>query len=142
MSPVPCSMCRQRKLGKLAAAYWAWFLADGTRSAWKLKYCADCALSNLGTVLKRMRSLDTGSTGYECLSCGIDSREDADPVYCTLYLPGKEPMELVMQMCGACASIFRGPIVENGERLPDRGGLVRGPSPTTTAWDALGLSPA
>lgn len=66
---------------------------------------------------------------------------DSDPMYLTLYLPGKEPMEYALQLDGACAARLRIPITESGERLPDRGGVVRGPSPSTSAWDALGLAP-
>lgn len=63
-------------------------------------------------------------------------------MYLTLYLPGKEPMEYALQLDGACAAKLRIPITTKGERLPDRGGLVRGPSPSASAWDALGLAPS
>jgi len=63
-------------------------------------------------------------------------------MYATLYLPGKEPREYAVQLCGACAAKLRIPIFDRGERLPDRSGVVRGPSPSlTSAWDALGLVP-
>jgi len=40
-------------------------------------------------------------------------------------------------MDGACAAKLRIPITSQGERLEDRGGVVRGPSPSTSDWDAL-----
>lgn len=81
------------------------------------------------------------SSVFACVSCGADASEDSDPVYCTLYLPKKEPMEYALQLDSACAAKLRIPITTRGERLPDRGGVVRGPSPDTSAWDRLGLSP-
>ena len=141
VSVFPCSVCRQRKPGKLATAYWAWFLADGERSAWKVRYCPADAQQALLSLLTTLRGQDGNENVFACISCGIDSSTDSDPMYLTLYLPGKEPMEYALQLCGACAVKLRGPIVGSGERLADRGGLVRGPSPSTSAWDAMGLSP-
>jgi hypothetical protein len=141
MSVFPCSNCRQRKPGKLATAYWAWFLADGERSAWKLRYCPACAEDALLKLLNQVRGMDGTSDVSACVSCGTNAAEDSDPIYLTLYLPGKEPMEYALQLDGACAARLRIPVTTHGERLPDRGGLVRGPSPSTSAWDALGLSP-
>ena len=142
MSVYPCSVCRQRKPGKLAAAYWAWFLADGERSAWKVRYCPACAQSDLLALLTSLRSMGESPNVFACISCGSDSTNDSDPMYLTLYLPGKEPQEYALQLDTACAAKLRIPITGHGERLADRGGLVRGPSPTITAWDALGLSPS
>ena len=141
MSVFPCSMCRQRKPGKLATAYWAWFLADASRSAWKLRYCPGCANESLSTLFSRLREMDGTSPVFACVSCGSDASQDSDPIYLTLYLPGWEPQEIALQLDGACAARLRIPITENGDRLPDRGGLVRGPSPSISAWDALGLAP-
>lgn len=142
MSVHPCSLCRQRKPGKLASAYWAWFLADGGRSAWKLRYCPACAPEALSIVLQASQQLAETLDVFGCVSCGTSCETDSDPMYLTLYLPGKEPMEYALQLDGACAARLRIPITESGERLPDRGGVVRGPSPSTSAWDALGLAPA
>lgn len=142
MSVYPCSVCRQRKPGKLASAYWAWFLPDGERSAWKLRYCPGCAQAALLALLQRLKELGEISDVFACVVCGTNASEDSDPIYLTLYLPGKEPMEYALQLDGACAASLRAPILDRGERLADRGGVVRGPSPLTTAWDALGLAPS
>ena len=142
MSIYPCSACRQRKPGKLATAYWAWFLEDGSRSAWKVRYCHVCAPEQLSTLLGSLRELGESTEVFACVSCGSSAAEDSDPIYVTLYLPGKEPMEYALQLDGACAAKLRIPITTIGERLPDRGGVVRGPSPSITAWDALGLAPS
>lgn len=141
VSVYPCSFCRQRKPGKLASAYWAWFNADGGRSAWKLRYCPACAAENLSALWARLRETDGTSDVFACVSCGSSAVEDSDPIYVTLYLPGKEPQEIALQLDSACAAKLRIPITTQGERLPDRGGVVRGPSPSTSAWDALGLAP-
>lgn len=142
VSVFPCSVCRGRKPGKLATAYWAWFNADGARSAWKLRYCLDCAQQHLQKVLNDMSQLGENSDVFACVTCGASASEDSDPIYLTLYLPGKEPTEIALQLDAACAAKLRIPITSQGERLADRGGLVRGPSPLTSAWDAIGLSPS
>jgi hypothetical protein len=142
MSVFPCSSCRQRKPGKLASAYWAWFNADGERSAWKVRYCPGCAEQNLLALLNELRKMgESDLEVWSCISCGGSAQTDSDPVYLTLYLPGKEPTEYALQLDAACAAKLRIPITTQGERLADRGGLVRGPSLGTSAWDALGLAP-
>lgn len=141
MSVFPCSVCRQRKPGKLASAYWAWFSADGGRSAWKLRYCPACAPASLELLFADSPMAERTLEVFACVACGADASTDSDPIYCTLYLPGREPMEYALQLDSACAAKLRIPIVDQGERLADRGGVVRGPSPSTSAWDALGLAP-
>jgi hypothetical protein len=143
VSVYPCSMCGMRRPGKLASAYWAWFLADGSRSAWKVRYCPACAREHLHELLTRLFQQGADATEvFACVSCGLNASEDSDPIYLTLYLPGREPEEIALQLDSACAAKLRIPITSSGTRLEDRGGVVRGPSPSTSAWDAIGLSPA
>jgi hypothetical protein len=141
VSVFPCSVCRQRKPGKLATAYWAWFLADESRSAWKVRYCPACAEQHLSELFSQLREMDGTLSVFACVSCGASAETDSDPMYLTLYLPGKEPQEIALQLDSACAAKLRIPITTSGERLPDRGGVVRGPSSSTSEWDALGLAP-
>jgi HSP20 family molecular chaperone IbpA len=141
VSVYPCSVCRQRRPGKMATAYWAWFNADGNRSAWKQRFCASCAVDGLRALLSTLKNADSDSNVFACVSCGADASEDSDPVYLTLYVPGQEPQEFALQLDGPCAVNIRARAQSGAERLADRGGLVRGPSPSTSAWDALGLAP-
>ncbi len=141
MSVYPCSACRQRRPGKLATAYWAWFDANGDRVAWKQRFCANCAQDHLQSLLLTLSSADSSSDVFACVSCGASAATDSDPVYLTLYVPGKEPTEVAIQLDAACAVAIRTRAMAGAERLADRGGLVRGPSPSTSAWDALGLAP-
>src|ERR1044072_6825578 len=120
VSGFTCSVCRQRKPDKLATAYWAWFNADGERSAWKLRYCLGCADGSLSTLLGRSLGSETRDSMFACVSCGASAETDSDPIYITLYLPSKEPMEIALQLDGACAAKLRIPITTKGERLPDR----------------------
>jgi len=144
MSVFPCSLCRQRKPGKLANAYWAWFNADGSRSAWRVRTCPECAVEHFAILLSNSGLNPENSNVFACVSCGADASEDSAPMYCTLYLPKKEPMEYAVQLDSACALKLQATISRSAERLPDRGGVVRGPSPDTSvsAWDALGLAPS
>jgi hypothetical protein len=137
-----CSFGRHKRPGeKLATAYWAWYREDGERVSWKLRYCLECARKHLPLVGDAFRAAESAEDVSACLSCGADASKDLDPIYCTLYLPGKEQMEAELVLDGACAAKLRIPISDVGERMPDRGGGVRGPSPAITAWDVLGLEP-
>jgi len=141
MSLFPCSLCKLRKPGKLANAYWAWFNQDGSRSAWRVRLCLGCAPEHLATLVSNSQLNPENSSVFACVSCGADASEDSSPMYCTLYLPKQEPTEYAVQLDSACAVRLQAMISTNAERLPDRGGVVRGPSPDTSAWDAIGLSP-
>jgi len=142
VSVYPCSECRQRKPGKLASAYWAWFTPEGDRKAFKCRYCPGCAVESLKSLLDALRLQDGNENVFACVSCGADASTDSDPMYLTLYLPGKEPMEYALQLDSACAAKLRMEVVKIGDPLADRGGLVRGPSLGISAWDAMGLSPS
>ena len=142
MSVYPCTVCHQRRPGKLATAYWAWFKVDGSRIAYKSRYCVVCAQSELSSLLQSLRRAGTSTDVFACVMCGASAEGDSDPTYLTLYLPSREPEEFALQLDGACAAKLRIQIIGQSELLPDRGGLVRGPSPSTYAWDELGLSPA
>lgn len=141
MSVYPCTMCKQRRPGKLATAYWAWFEEDGSRSAWRVRLCLGCAPQHLSILLDSSSLTLDNSNVFSCVSCGADASEDSAPMYCTLYLPKREPTEYALQLDSACAVKLRATISTNSERLPDRGGVVRGPSPDISAWDAIGLAP-
>lgn len=142
MSVYPCSICKSRRPGKLASAYWAWFRQDGSRAAGKLRYCLECAQEHLSILLQDSVQRPESSSVFACVSCGADASQDSEPVYCTLYLPKKEPMEYALQLDGACAVRLKATISTNWDPLEDRGGGVRGPSPDITAWDKLGLAPS
>lgn len=141
MSVFPCSVCKRRIPGKLASAYWAWFNSDGGRSAWLMRYCPGCAQTDLQALLQSLLGAGDSSNVFACCVCGASAEQDSDPMYLTLYLPKRDPMEFAVQLDAACAVKLRSPITQSGSRLPDRGGVVRGPSPATSAWDALGLAP-
>lgn len=138
MSAIPCSICKFKRPGKMATAYWAWFAADGNRHAWKVRYCSYCVGDSLLAVYKRLRETPDEGNAFACISCGGDSSQDSDPMYLTLYIPNREQEEFAVQLDSACAAKLRIPIVEYGERLQDRGVGVRGPSPSLSVWDVLG----
>lgn len=141
MSAIPCGVCKQRKPGKLASAYWAWFDQDGGRIGWKMRTCAECAPVSLGLLLAPQSDLGSGGNP-NCTSCGASTTDDPAFVYCTLYLPKQEPSEYAVPLCEVCAGPHKEQIRSASSPLPDREGVVRGPSPATSAWDALGLAPS
>lgn len=141
MSRFPCSYHSGKVLGKMAVGYWAWFNAVGERTAWKMRYCVECAAKNLRFLFVLPQEVSENSDLFVCVLCGGTVQDDSDPVWCTLYVPGQQPREWELQLDAACAVKVRSPITSFGERLPDRAAEVRGPSSLTAAWDALGLAP-
>jgi hypothetical protein len=142
VSVYPCNVCKSRRPGKMASAYWAWFRTDSSRAAFKIRYCLECAQEHLSILLADSVVHPESSNVFACVSCGADASEDSEPVYCTLYLPKREPMEYALQLDGACAVKLKATISTNGDPLEDRGSGVRGPSPDISAWDKLGLAPS
>lgn len=133
----PCSMCGQRKPGKQASAYWAWFLADGSRTAWRQRLDAECLVETYASLLQ---SSNTDSTDEPtCVGCGGTLTDDWDPVFLTLYLPRQEVREYEIPMCAACAASRRVTMQHGAERLADR--QVRGPSPSATGPDPFAALP-
>ncbi len=139
MSLLPCSVCKQRKPGKLASAYWAWFDSEGNRQAWKARYCLADAAEELGQLLRSSSGGEDNESLFSCASCGIDTTEDQEPVYCTLFLPGQEQTEHSIPLCGACAASFRTRIMSTAMRLENRDVLASRAS-QNDAWAALGIT--
>lgn len=140
VSVFPCSGCGQRKPGKFASLYWAWFLADQSRSAWRQRLCPECFRDRCWELFKN--AVENTET---CSVCHTLPGDSVDPIYVTVYIPKKEPAELVLPTCAACAVPIRNAASERAQRLVDRGVGVRGPSTSqalTSAWDAIGLEPA
>jgi DNA-directed RNA polymerase subunit RPC12/RpoP len=126
MSVYPCAVHGQRISGRLASLYSAWFLADGSRTAWKQRICANCVRSTLVELLAH--AADSITDVVACPACGSDSSADLDPIYCTLYLPKQDPREYALSTCGPCAAKLRLRLQDGAQRLPDRNGGSAGGS--------------
>lgn len=139
MSVFPCAVCKQRKPGKFASVYWAWFLADQSRQAVRQRLCPSCFRDNCWELFKN--AIENEET---CSVCHTVPGDTVDPIYATVYIPKKEPAELVLPTCATCAVSVRNDALEGSQRLVDRGVGVRGPSTSqtpTSEWDAIGLAP-
>lgn len=118
MSVFPCSYCGQRVPGRLASIYSAWFLADGSRTAWKQRACAPCVQRELRSLLAH--AADESSAATACPACGSNASETLDPIYLSVYLPKQDPREFALTTCAACAVMLRLRLQEQAQRLPDR----------------------
>ena len=143
MSVYPCSRHGQRAPGKLASVYWAWFLADGERRAYRERLCIPCYAQFVVAI-----GIEAVEQPDHCPICHTEVGRDADPIFATVYRPGAEPEETMWNTCGVCAVSARAPIVEGGIPLEDRtrGTLGEGPRPltqgsSTAAWADLGIVP-
>jgi hypothetical protein len=136
-----CSFCDRPKTGKLANAYWSWYLADGERVCWRLLYCPEHAAEHLfGSSSVLRMSAETSET-FACLSCGGDVSQDSDPVWLTLFLPGKERMDFALQLDGACAARMRIPLTTTGRKQASRPQGSGGGAPRDDPWAAMGIAP-
>lgn len=138
-SKYPCGVCGTRQKGKLASAYWAWFNADNERYACKQRLCVDCVSEGFSQLL---RSASEASPHVcMCPACGTDASADLDPIYLTLYVPGREQLTFDLTTCAVCAAMIRIRAQEGSERLENRQLQSSIVSPTK-AWDDLGLAPS
>lgn len=139
MSAIPCSKCRKRVRGKLNAGYWAWFLADNTRVAFRQRLCDECLADTFVQPIKDAEANETA-----CPLCHVGSADDLDACYGTVYLPGCEPREVFFPTDAVCAVSLRSSMQLGAERLPERQAVVGGsgtPQTATRGWDAYGLQP-
>jgi len=133
-------VCHTRGSDKLTQVYWAWTRADAVRTAYKSRLCRGCVAEKLGTLLV----LDYGSGRLTCPQCGIDTEDDYDAVYGTVYVAGYPPMQLEAPFCGACSAMYRVWIHDTGAPLEDRRGADVGPSlppDGATVLRDLGIDP-
>jgi len=124
MSVFPCAGCGRRVPGRLASVYSAWFLADGSRTAWRQRLCAPCVGEKLRTLLGHAQ--DSSLDVSVCPACGSESGSDLDPIYVTLYLPKQEPREFALTTDASCAVRLRLMLQDGAQKLPDRNGGAGG----------------
>lgn len=138
----PCSGCASRLPGKLANLTWAWYRADQTRKAYRMKLCIPCYAQRIVSL-----GIAAESGTLTCPNCGIDTELDMDPMFCTMFVPGGGKQQLEMATCAPCAAQLRAWVLEHSSELDDGGqgfgGQDPGPQtgPQPTGWDALGLRP-
>lgn len=138
---IRCSFCSRTAPPKLATAYWSWFKADGERVCWKLAYCLEHAREHLfGSSSVLLTAASTRELS-DCVSCGGSLIDDQDPVWLTLYLPGKERADVGFPLDAACAARIRIPLTTYGVKQPDRQpGSNRGAA-AVDPWAEMGIEP-
>lgn len=134
-------MCGEAVRERLTWAVWAWNRADGQRVAYKQHLCMACVAEVVAPLYVKTESGD-----LTCPSCGIDTSDDFDAVYCTFIPRGLGQMKIEAPTCGPCAVALRQRAMEGAERMEDRSPEVRGrdtaPNPDPSSpWAALGLVP-
>lgn len=142
MSLIPCDSCRQRVPEKLCQTTWAWYTADGHRTAWRQRLCTACFCTNLAPLDKPM-----DFDHLTCPSCGISTDTDMDPCYATAYIPGQGRSQYEFATCPSCAVTIRTRAQQGAVKLEDRSsveGPSAGPSTPTTResyWSGIGIVP-
>lgn len=142
MSLIPCDACSKRVPEKLCQVTWAWYLANGVRTAYRQRLCTTCYATTLLPLDKPMDFDD-----LKCPACGISVEHDMDPCYATAFIPGAGRQQFELPTCPACAVTLRARAQQGAQHLEDRG-RVEGPesSPSTQTtresyWSGLGIIP-
>ena len=136
--PRQCSVGKHIISGRAASGYWAWFPEPDRRTAYRALYCGKHA-DALITILKQgLSDQDEPSETSlnSCTGCGIAIDAEYDPTWCTAYMPGMEPLAFTFLHCYSCAAQFRVPILEAGEKLPERD-EYRARAPEASPWQSL-----
>lgn len=139
MSFFPCGVCGERTKGKLAQIYWAWFEADQERYAVRQRLCAPCYVRWYAQPLT-----DQEANPDDCPFCHCSVGADLDPTYATVFIPGREYVEIALATCANDAAVLRENAKMGSIPLPNRESAVGGPQPpisATSVWDDLGLRP-
>lgn len=140
MSFYPCSVCGEKDgFPKLAQIYWAWFEASGERYAVRQRLCPPCYVKWYATPL-----VDQEINPEACPFCHASVGGDLDPTFATVFIPGRQRLEIALATCANDAAVLRENAKMGAIRLPNRGPVDEGPRPlisATSAWDDLGLHP-
>jgi hypothetical protein len=137
-----CSQCGESQKEPLTWTVWAWNRADGVRVAYKQKLCLTC----VSTVVAPLYVASENPL-MVCPRCGIDTKEDCDPIYCAFIPRGLGKMNIEAPTCGPCAVHLRNFAQTGAEYLEDRNTSSRGQDLAPRyggleTWVALGLLPA
>lgn len=141
MSLLPCDFCGLRVPEKLSQTTWAWYTADGHRTAWRQRLCTACFCS---IVLPLDHVLDY-TAGLTCPACGTSVDDDMDPCYVTAFIPGSGKLQVEVPTCAACAVQVRIKAQQGAQKLEERRveGPGAGPSTPSTResyWSNLGIN--
>jgi hypothetical protein len=112
---IPCALCGKREPGKLTHCTWAWYRADGERSAWLQKLCFTCVCTSLVPLVTAARE-----EPLKCPVCHTDPGDDMDPVYCTYFLEGVGKQQGEWATCGPCAVAVRERAQRGATKREDR----------------------
>jgi hypothetical protein len=134
-------MCHETVAERLTWAGWAWNRSDGQRVAYRQRLCFSCVTETLAPLYVACES-----GALTCPSCGIDTADDYDAIYCSFYPRGVGKMNFEAPTCGACAAKIRVRAMEGATRLEDRGPQFRGQETApeldaSSPWAAIGLVP-
>jgi hypothetical protein len=130
---VRCDGCYGRPQPKYIAAYLAWYDAEGTRAARKLRLCDACFAEH---VLPYIEPVDPNER-LHCPSCHIDTDADYQAVYGKVYMPGYAGETLEIPFCDSCRNLFVQWAGARGEALEDRRGAEVGPSTHPSGLEVL-----
>jgi hypothetical protein len=127
-----CSVCQERRPGKLATIYWAWTWPTGDRRAYKQFFDSDCiGVWNMPLQVAHKQSA-------HCSGCGekVTDDERSIAVWATIYLPGRDRIDDVLEYHVPCFEKNAERFTMNAQRLPVRpeGSGTGAPVPEPQEW--------
>ncbi len=137
---VRCDGCLTRPQSKYNSVYLAWFDAEGTRVARKMRLCNECFNEHM---LGFVEPIDPDER-LHCPSCHIDTETDYQAVYGEVYIPGYEKETIEIPFCDNCRNMFVAWAVARGVALEDRRRAEIGPSTHPSGLEvlrAMGIQP-
>lgn len=128
-----CDGCQMRPQAKYISVYLAWMTMDSERHARKLRLCDTCYMEH---VAKYDAPADSNDR-LTCPSCGIDTDDDYDAIYGTVFGGGLDRHQLEIPFCSSCSIILREWVAQRGAPLEDRRRADVGPTTHPSGSEVL-----
>jgi hypothetical protein len=129
-----------RPQAKYNGLYTATFDQEGVRHARKIRLCDACFDEHITPYMTQQ----IGEDRLACPSCHIDTEDDYNAVYVTVYMPGYDAANLEFPFCGSCRDVFAGWAEQLGVPLEDRRRVDIDPSIHPSGLEvlrAMGIQP-
>jgi len=132
MQLIRCSIDGERPKEVPATIFWAWRDLEGTRHAYRQRLCLTHYAMNVAPLER-----ESDDDRLHCPACGIDSEDNYQPVWASIFVKGMKPASLTLPLCPPCMLRVCSSAELGSESLPDREVGAGAAAPTYSAWETL-----
>lgn len=132
MAQYRCSHCGSRPKGRLATAYISTIAGDGSRDAFKSRWCKACYDELMEGFLNRATEQMDESGPAMCPSCGQVSFTEGCEIWFTIFAPKQDPLRVEADLCRQEYPTILAAVRKGSTPLLDRG--VSGSLPEADEW--------